>query len=236
VLDGDLGAAGAALAASERLPALERLSVTFGAFDLSSVAALLAPRGLPGLRRLSLVSRYWDDSLWSVQPAERLLDGGLSVTVWGHGEDAITRSLPSSPVLAACRSLRIHRSMSPATTLALFRSPAAAGLRRLWLEAVPLDDEAARALAGSPHLANLRELTLAGSPIDDLSLEALLEAPFVPQLTHLNLTSAQLSGWSLQRLAEAEALGGLLELRLGMMRLPAELDLVRQRFGERLKG
>jgi hypothetical protein len=158
------------------------------------------------------------------------------VSIWGRGEDGVTRSLPGSPVLAACRSLRVHHSMSPATARELFRSPAAAGLRRLWLEAVPLDEAAVRELARSPHSRGLRELTLAGSPLSDEAVEALLEAPFVPLLTHLNLTSARLTGNSLKRLAEAEALGGLLELRLGSFTwpVPPELEEVRRRFGERL--
>jgi uncharacterized protein (TIGR02996 family) len=91
------------------------------------------------------------------------------------------------------------------------------------------------ALARSPHLTSLAVLALNGNPVGDEGARALADATFAGSLARLYLSHARIGPKGARALAASDPLAGLLELDLRDNRIEAAADLLRQRFGRRVR-
>ena len=153
-----------------------------------------------------------------------------------------SRSYYPSETLLAWPQARRLTSLSLGATgvhsaqLALLgSSDALAGLVHLDLDGNPLDDTAARALAGATHFRQLRQLSLNHGKIGPEGAFALAAAPWLPGLEVLKLWGNPVRDEGAEALAEALA-GG--RLRLLLLRAwwlsDACQERLRARLGERV--
>jgi Ran GTPase-activating protein (RanGAP) involved in mRNA processing and transport len=171
--------------------------------DTLATLARLNP-ALTSLRARGRITRRGAEALaeWSALPSLRALD--LAHTALGdEGATAIVERL--GPAL---RHLLLHQcQIGGAGVLAIVRSPGAANLETLRLDANMAADEGALALAHLPCLPTLRALGLGASstrsPVTPRALHALAERGVFDALTHLHLSGATIASAHASALASA---------------------------------
>jgi uncharacterized protein (TIGR02996 family) len=233
--------------------AITAVRVTAGDIGSEMPNVLAAAPQLSALRRLELAyPNVGDEGLTELARSPHL--GNLTVLRVEAGyttyynrpvHSAGVRVLAESPTLTRLQELELkYNAIDADGACALAGSPNLFGLKRLILKGNRIGDRGLRALSGSPRLRRISELDVSCNGIGDEGVEFLAGSPVLAGLRRLSIGSDNAHGRNsfgdrgALALARSNYLENLEELHINEMDRtigPAALDVLRWRFGGRLK-
>jgi uncharacterized protein (TIGR02996 family) len=205
--ENELGEVGGKALAEPRFTGLRRLELGANAIGPVAAAAIAASEKLPILERLGLEgNRVGGPRLATTDPAALLRIASLDLSrndLTAAGLGSILGDRSSAGVREL--DLSVNEGLGDEGVERLIGSPVAAGLQSLRLARVRMTDAGLRALAESAHVARLAALDVSNNSVGDDGLRALLDSRSLPALRRLAFSELGVSVLMRRRLAQWSA-------------------------------